>query len=80
MRQESAARAEHQAWGPSPRCLSIAVAMRVVASDRELESSLRTPIVMSRDYPVAISRFISGAKEAVDSLQHAVAARLRRQC
>jgi len=38
-------------------------AMRVVASDTELEQFLRTAAVVSRDYPVVISKYISGAKE-----------------
>jgi len=38
-------------------------AMRVVASDSELERFLRTAAVVSRDYPVVISKYISGAKE-----------------
>eukprot|EP00415_Alexandrium_ostenfeldii_P003625 UN3625 len=37
--------------------------MRVVASDSELERFLRTAAVVSRDYPVVISKYISGAKE-----------------
>merc|ERR1719394_2010189 len=38
-------------------------AMRVVASDCELERFLRTAAVVSRDYPVVISKYIQGAKE-----------------
>merc|ERR1712151_1230316 len=38
-------------------------AMRVVASDCELERFLRTAAVVSRDYPVVISKYIEGAKE-----------------
>merc|ERR1719375_3091888 len=38
-------------------------AMRVVASDGELERFLRTAAVVSRDYPVVISKYIRGAKE-----------------
>ena len=38
-------------------------AMRVVASDSELERFLRTAAVVSRDYPVVITTYISGAKE-----------------
>merc|ERR1711933_73301 len=38
-------------------------AMRVVASDNELERFLRTAAVVSRDYPVVISKYIQGAKE-----------------
>merc|ERR1712054_206639 len=38
-------------------------AMTVVASDGELERFLRTAAVVSRDYPVVISKYISGAKE-----------------
>merc|ERR1712048_1382483 len=38
-------------------------AMRVVASDSELERFLRTAAVVSRDYPVVISKYIAGAKE-----------------
>jgi carbamoyl-phosphate synthase large subunit len=38
-------------------------AMRVVSSDNELERFLRTAAVVSRDYPVVISKYISGAKE-----------------
>jgi len=38
-------------------------AMRVVASDGELERFLRTASVVSRDYPVVISKYIVGAKE-----------------
>jgi carbamoyl-phosphate synthase small subunit len=38
-------------------------AMRVVTSDSELELFLRTAAVVSRDYPVVISKYISGAKE-----------------
>jgi carbamoyl-phosphate synthase small subunit len=38
-------------------------AMRVVNSDSELERFLRTAAVVSRDYPVVISKYIAGAKE-----------------
>merc|ERR1719420_8418 len=38
-------------------------AMRVVASDAELERFLRTAAVVSRDHPVVISKYILGAKE-----------------
>merc|ERR1719464_2458747 len=38
-------------------------AMRVVDSDAELERFLRNAAVVSRDYPVVISKYISGAKE-----------------
>jgi len=38
-------------------------AMRVVGSDTDLERFLRTAAVVSRDYPVVISKYISGAKE-----------------
>eukprot|EP00929_Paragymnodinium_shiwhaense_P112635 TRINITY_DN808_c0_g1_i4.p1 TRINITY_DN808_c0_g1~~TRINITY_DN808_c0_g1_i4.p1 ORF type:complete len:1588 (-),score=339.38 TRINITY_DN808_c0_g1_i4:477-5240(-) len=38
-------------------------AMRVVASDDELERFLSCAAVVSRDYPVVISKYISGAKE-----------------
>jgi carbamoyl-phosphate synthase small subunit len=38
-------------------------AMRVVNSDGELENFLRKAAVVSRDYPVVISKYISGAKE-----------------
>merc|ERR1712060_445633 len=38
-------------------------AMRVVASDNELERFLRTAAVVSRDYPVVISKYIQGGKE-----------------
>jgi hypothetical protein len=38
-------------------------AMRVVASDGELERFLKTAAVVSRDYPVVISKYIAGAKE-----------------
>lgn len=38
-------------------------AMRVVTSDGELESFLITAAVVSRDYPVVISKYIDGAKE-----------------
>merc|ERR1711870_6479 len=38
-------------------------AMRVVASDNELERFLRTAAVVSRDYPVVISKYIQSAKE-----------------
>merc|ERR1719420_2772 len=38
-------------------------AMRVVASDAELERFLRTAAVVSRDYPVVITKYIAGAKE-----------------
>jgi carbamoyl-phosphate synthase small subunit len=38
-------------------------AMRVVSSDAELERFLRTAAVVSRDYPVVITKYISGAKE-----------------
>merc|ERR1712032_117163 len=37
--------------------------MRVVASDCELERFLVTAAVVSRDYPVVISKYIQGAKE-----------------
>merc|ERR1719420_2167548 len=38
-------------------------AMRVVNSDSELERFLRTAAVVSRDYPVVISKYIQHAKE-----------------
>merc|ERR1719420_2047165 len=38
-------------------------AMRVVSSDAELERFLRTAAVVSRDYPVVITKYIAGAKE-----------------
>merc|ERR1712110_815258 len=38
-------------------------AMRVVASDSVLERFLRTAAVVSRDYPVVISKYIEGGKE-----------------
>jgi carbamoylphosphate synthase large subunit len=38
-------------------------AMRVVSSDGELERFLKTAAVVSRDYPVVISKYIAGAKE-----------------
>jgi len=38
-------------------------AMRVVTSDTDLERFLRTAAVVSRDYPVVISKYIAGAKE-----------------
>jgi hypothetical protein len=38
-------------------------AMRVVGSDGELERFLMTAAVVSRDYPVVISKYIEGAKE-----------------
>jgi carbamoyl-phosphate synthase/aspartate carbamoyltransferase len=38
-------------------------AMRVVASDDELQKFLATAAVVSRDYPVVISKYIEGAKE-----------------
>merc|ERR1719238_680934 len=38
-------------------------AMRVVTSDGELERFLRTAAVVSRDYPVVITKYIAGAKE-----------------
>jgi len=38
-------------------------AMRVVSSDEELERFLRTAAVVSPDYPVVISKYITGAKE-----------------
>merc|ERR1719240_2179475 len=38
-------------------------AMRVVDSDSDLERFLRTAAVVSRDYPVVISKYITGAKE-----------------
>merc|ERR1719464_2457145 len=38
-------------------------AMRVVASDPEMERFLRTAAVVSRDYPVVITKYIQGAKE-----------------
>merc|ERR1719188_629011 len=38
-------------------------AMRVVGSDDELERFLRTAAVVSREYPVVISKYIQGAKE-----------------
>merc|ERR1719238_684902 len=38
-------------------------AMRVVTDDDELERFLRTAAVVSRDYPVVISKYIRGAKE-----------------
>merc|ERR1719356_1405109 len=38
-------------------------AMRVVSSDDELERFLRTAAVVSREYPVVISKYIQGAKE-----------------
>merc|ERR1719199_2144209 len=39
-------------------------AMRVVTTDDELENFLRTAAVVSREFPVVISKNISGAKEA----------------
>jgi len=38
-------------------------AMRVVSSNEDLEQFLRTAAVVSREYPVVISKYISGAKE-----------------
>jgi len=38
-------------------------AMRVVTSEVELEGFLKTAAVVSRDYPVVISKYIQGAKE-----------------
>jgi len=38
-------------------------AMRVITADGELERFLRTAAVVSRDYPVVISKYIAGAKE-----------------
>merc|ERR1719210_743585 len=38
-------------------------AMRVVSSDDELERFLRTAAVVSRDYPVVISKYIRGAQK-----------------
>jgi len=38
-------------------------ALRVVTSDTELEGFLKTAAVVSRDYPVVISKYIQGAKE-----------------
>merc|ERR1712100_899615 len=38
-------------------------AMRVVTSDGELERFLQTAAVVSREYPVVISKYIAGAKE-----------------
>merc|ERR1719420_2837032 len=38
-------------------------AMRVVTDDGDLERFLRTAAVVSRDYPVVISKYIRGAKE-----------------
>merc|ERR1712176_1172995 len=38
-------------------------AMRVVTSDEELERFLRTAAVVSREYPVVISKYIQNAKE-----------------
>merc|ERR1719238_2621861 len=38
-------------------------AMRVVGSDDELDRFLKCAAVVSRDYPVVISKYISGAKE-----------------
>merc|ERR1712048_1180422 len=38
-------------------------AMRVVQCDEELEGFLKTAAVVSRDYPVVISKYIRGAKE-----------------
>merc|ERR1719498_1814108 len=37
--------------------------MRVVANESELEGFLRAAAVVSRDYPVVISKYITGAKE-----------------
>merc|ERR1719230_650394 len=46
-------------------------AMRVVASDGELERFLRTAAVVSRDYPVVITKYILGAKEVeLDAVSH----------
>lgn len=46
-------------------------AMRVVESDAELESFLVTAAVVSRDYPVVISKYIAGAKEVeLDAVGH----------
>jgi carbamoyl-phosphate synthase large subunit len=38
-------------------------AMRVVNNDADLETFLKTAAVVSRDYPVVISKYIDGAKE-----------------
>jgi carbamoylphosphate synthase large subunit len=38
-------------------------AMRVIESDSELERFLKTAAVVSREYPVVISKYITGAKE-----------------
>jgi len=38
-------------------------AMRVVTSEADLEGFLKTAAVVSRDYPVVISKYIKGAKE-----------------
>merc|ERR1711920_1053495 len=38
-------------------------AMRVVSSDDDLERFLRTAAVVSREFPVVISKYIEGAKE-----------------
>jgi len=38
-------------------------AMRVVGTNEELERFLSTAAVVSRDYPVVISKYVSGAKE-----------------
>jgi carbamoyl-phosphate synthase large subunit len=46
-------------------------AMRVVTNDAELEFFLRTAAVVSRDYPVVISKYIAGAKEVeLDAVSH----------
>merc|ERR1712151_370553 len=46
-------------------------AMRVVGSDGELERFLMTAAVVSRDYPVVISKYIEGAKEVeLDAIGH----------
>merc|ERR1719261_1445267 len=37
--------------------------MRVVSSNEDLERFLKTAAVVSRDYPVVISKYVSGAKE-----------------
>eukprot|EP00054_Salpingoeca_dolichothecata_P028953 m.223990 g.223990 ORF g.223990 m.223990 type:complete len:2153 (-) comp26355_c0_seq2:43-6501(-) len=46
-----------------PSYILSGTAMRVVHSDADLENDLKEAVVVSRDYPVVISRFITDAKE-----------------
>jgi len=63
---EEAFQFTHKAGYPvlvRPSYVLSGAAMRVVTSEEDLEQFLRNAAVVSRDYPVVISKYISGAKE-----------------